>query len=179
MLMDEGSGFVINHEDTGQFYDGYVLLVTVHSSIYRSVLLFHVFPPFVVVRRYLCLKDKTVPGEVHVIFKRESLTGQPIRLRDVASGGNVAIQIVSARNDKLPLTTLTVHKKSSSAVKGGYLMCDHAGSNLGFDIKVRFKGLLLFLASPVASLSSDISARFIYGNSDHVRMLFTCVGVGI
>ncbi len=81
---------------------------------------------------YLCLRDKTVPGETHIIFNKESCTGRPVLL----DGGQLTLQVTSARHNRLPPTTLTLAKKASSGVKGGYLMCNNTGVPVGFDVRV-------------------------------------------
>lgn len=81
VLVESSTGKVINHLDTATWSSG-----------------------------YLCLRPKTVPGEVHVVFTKASRNGMPV----VVDGSKFALQVVSAKDNSLPLTTLTVSKKVGS-----------------------------------------------------------------
>jgi len=76
---------------------------------------------------YMCLRDKSVQGELHAVFTSDRRLGQP-----VYPNQEFVLRVATARDTSVQWTTVTVAKKSTSHLQGGYLMCDGSGKPTGF-----------------------------------------------
>lgn len=106
ILVDISSGKVLNYLKTGTWGNGYISLA-----------------------------EKREAGELHTVFQCSGKAmGTPILLEDVNSSFRVTVSVVSAKDNKVSPTPLTVTKKASSNVIGGYTMRDGSGYALQFSI---------------------------------------------
>lgn len=87
----------------------------------------------------MCLRNKELPGDIHVIFKLNTnpyCDGKPIMLSDVANGLKLGVLAASGRSGQLAQpTVLTAAKKEASAVAGGYLLWDGSGQRVVFNLQ--------------------------------------------